>query len=158
MSRNCFFTKKENERKPGFDTKKKKEEQKEEQKEKKKNKLMTVPTVSKEEIGYILYVLLLFFYSIICLVATMRIFRIWLFRHRFLSFQGAFLLLCVTWSSLRIIFWASTSKFLSSFSPLLPLFFYWAPDVLQFAMLSLITLYSYKILKIRWWQDVSWKI
>ena len=108
----------------------------------------------KALVDHALWILLIISYSIIFLVATGRIFRIWLYRHRFWSFQGAFLLLCVGWSTLRITFWSCTSSFLSSLSSMFPLFIYWAPDVLQFAMLSLISLYSYKIVKIRTWKKV----
>jgi hypothetical protein len=101
-----------------------------------------------------LFIILLISYSSICLTTITRLFRIWLYRHRFWSFQGAFLLLCLVWCIFRITFWASTSTFLSSLSPVFPLLLYWTPDVLQFAMLSLISLYSYKIVKIRDWKIV----
>ena len=55
---------------------------------------------------------------------------------------------------MRLLFWASTPAFLYSVADIFPLFLYWAPDTLQFAMLSLITLYSYKIVRIRQWAEV----
>ena len=114
-------------------------------------------TKPKILLDHALWILLLLFYSIICLVAAVRIFRIWLYRHRFCSCQGAFLLLCVFWSAMRLLFWSTTPAFLSSFGLYFPLFLYWVPDVLQFAMLSLITLYSYKIIYIRIWAEVRVK-
>lgn len=58
---------------------------------------------------------------------------------------------------MRLLFWSTTPAFLSSFGLYFPLFLYWVPDVLQFAMLSLITLYSYKIIYIRIWAEVRVK-
>jgi hypothetical protein len=110
--------------------------------------------MEKRIVDHGLWFLLLFFYTLILLVAFVRIFRIWLYRHRFCSCQGAFLLLCCFWSSMRLFFWSSTPAFLNSLGDFFHLFLYWGPDILQFAMISLITLYSFKIIKIRVWAEV----
>ncbi len=101
----------------------------------------------------ILWVLLLVCYSTIFLLSFIRLFRIWLYRHRFCSFQGAFLLLTQIWCMLRIVFWAGACDN-AAWSPLVPLFVYWAPDVLQFVLLSLLSMYQYKLVNIRLWPRV----
>ena len=99
----------------------------------------------------LLWILLLLCYATIFILSFMRIFRIWLFRHRFGSFQGAYLCMTVFWCVLRIVFWAANT---TAWPSAMTIFLYWVPDMVQYAMLSLIALYNYKIVHVRYWDEL----
>eukprot|EP00939_MAST-03C_sp_MAST-3C-sp1_P001322 g1322.t1 len=81
-----------------------------------------------------------------------QISRIIYFQHRLSSFQGIFLLLCLAWTSLRVLFWLEDT---SSWPNWFALTVYWSPILIQFNMFSLLVFFYAKFVHFNEWESVK---
>lgn len=91
-------------------------------------------------------------YAILCLASGIQTFRIVIYRHNLRSFQFAFHLLCFIWTALRVLFFASTTRWSTRYT----LFVYWVPTDIQFATFSLMVVFYAYLLHKRVWEHKKW--
>eukprot|EP01114_Cavostelium_apophysatum_P014965 TRINITY_DN3994_c0_g1_i1.p1 TRINITY_DN3994_c0_g1~~TRINITY_DN3994_c0_g1_i1.p1 ORF type:complete len:356 (-),score=63.33 TRINITY_DN3994_c0_g1_i1:291-1358(-) len=94
-------------------------------------------------------------YGILFLFEIIQFFRIVYYRHKFRSFQVAFLFLCWFWALLRIIFFSAFINIdWTEDSAWLYLIVYWLPINVEFATFSLLVVYYAHLQhkqKTEWW-------
>eukprot|EP00941_MAST-03F_sp_MAST-3F-sp1_P004003 g4003.t1 len=100
---------------------------------------------------YFMWIVICIVYMILWLTSISLMARIIYYRHRFLSFQGCFLLIVFLWTGLRVLFWMDTKTTNPKYIPM-SLAIYWVPNLLQFTMFSLLATFYAKILHFAKWR------
>eukprot|EP01135_Chromosphaera_perkinsii_P008270 Nk52_evm12s1224 gene=Nk52_evmTU12s1224 len=104
---------------------------------------------SKEHMHITLTVALTVLYSLLGLLIFLQLCRIVYYRHKKLSHQTFFLVLCLLWASLRALMF--TLKMVSRWPLLMYRSLYCVPFILQFATFSLLVLYFGQVIHKNFW-------
>eukprot|EP01137_Pigoraptor_chileana_P000246 Opistho-2@36111 len=89
-------------------------------------------------------------YGSLIVVVLFQLARIIYYRHRLVSFQVGFLVLCLVWVSIRTMFFA---LFEVDFSDAIESILYWTPINLEFATFSLLTVFFARIVHRDTWEQ-----
>jgi hypothetical protein len=91
-------------------------------------------------------------YVILLSWVVYQVARIVYFKHRLKSFQGLFLVLCLFWTTLRVVFWLENTNGWVNWKALI---IYFMPSLIQFSMFSLLVFFYAKLVHLREWNLVK---
>ena len=111
-----------------------------------------MPLVKDGRQQHYMWTLMCAIYVILLSWDVYQIARIVYFKHRLKSFQGLFLVLCLFWTTLRVVFWLEDT---SEWVNWIALFIYFMPNLIQFSMFSLLVFFYAKLVHLREWNSVK---